>query len=100
VGKVGRKSAKSPPGRLPPKDNCLAPAVGHAASVAVRGGDQCFDNLFIAIERIEELAWDFLLAPTVGMSRCRFRFDRANLNLIVVPVPAGGFRALVSAPDK
>jgi hypothetical protein len=58
VGKVGRKSTKSPPGSLPPRDNCLAPAVDHAASIAVRGGDQCFDNLFIAIERIEELARD------------------------------------------
>jgi PPK2 family polyphosphate:nucleotide phosphotransferase len=35
VGKVRRKSAKSPPGSLPPRGNCLAPAVGHAASVAV-----------------------------------------------------------------
>ena len=66
---MGQKSAKSPPGRLPPRDNCLAPAVGHAASVAVRGGDQCFDNLFIAIERIEELARD--LGTNAGTAMMR-----------------------------
>ena len=102
---MGRKSAKSPPGSLPPRDNCLAPAVCQAASVAIRGGDQYFDNLFITIGRIEELARDlgtngvlalcrpFFARTTVGMSTVDLDLimHHANLNLIVVSVIAGGF---------